>query len=130
MGQSSLPLSSATSGDEPDTIIVPAKHEGFNEVFLGENAWYAIRISAGKIPKIKYIAAYQAQPISAITHVASVAKIEPYGDKGKYRLDFFEAAKPIGPIPFGNAQSGYMQGPRYTTFQKLQKAKTVADTIL
>jgi hypothetical protein len=77
---SSLPIE---SDKEPDTIIVPAKQAGFTKVFLGENAWYAIRISAGKIPKIKYIAAYQAQPISAITHVAPVAKIEPYGDKGK-----------------------------------------------
>jgi hypothetical protein len=40
--------------EEPDTIIVPAKEEGFKKVFLGESAWYAIRISAGKIPKIKY----------------------------------------------------------------------------
>jgi hypothetical protein len=125
--ESSLPIE---SGEEPDTIIVPAKQAGFTEVFLGENAWYAIRISAGKIPKIKYIAAYQAQPISAITHVAPVAKIEPYGDKGKYRVVFFEPAKPIDPIPFGDAPSGFMQGPRCTTYQKLQKAKELADTIL
>jgi hypothetical protein len=116
--------------EEPDTIIVPAKQEGFKKVFLGENAWYAIRISAGKIPKIKYIAAYQAQPVSAITYFAPVAKIEPYGDKGKYRLIFSEPAKPIGPIPLGNAPSGYMQGPRYTTYQKLQQAKTLSDTAL
>ena len=124
------PPQSAVMGGEPDTIIVPAKEEGFNRVFLGENAWYAIRIAAGKIPKIKYIAAYQAQPISAITYVAPVAKIEPYGDKGKYRLIFSEPAKRIGPIPFGSAPSGFMQGPRYTTYQKLQKAKTVTDTVL
>jgi hypothetical protein len=96
-------------------------------VFLGENAWQAIRLSAGKIPKIKYIAAYQSLPVAAITHVAPVAKIEPYGDKGKYRVVFSEPAKAIGPIPFGDAPSGFMQGPRYTTYQKLQSAKTVAD---
>jgi hypothetical protein len=59
--------------EEPDTVIVPAKKEGFERVFLGENAWWAIRISGGMIPKIKYIAAYQSQPISAITHLAPVA---------------------------------------------------------
>jgi hypothetical protein len=117
----------AENDQEPDTIIVPAQEEGFTNVFLKENAWYAIRIAAGKIPKIKYIAGYQTQPISAITHIAPVAKIEPYDDKGKYKLVFSEPAKPIGPIPFGDA---FMQGPRYTTHQKLQNAKTLTDTML
>ena len=124
---SSVPIE---SDNEPDTIIVPAKQAGFTEVFLGENAWYAIRISAGKIPKIKYIAAYQSLPVAAITHVAPVAKIEPYGDKGKYRVVFSEPAKPIGPIPFGDAPSGFMRSARYTTYQKLQKAKELTDTML
>jgi hypothetical protein len=124
-------VSLPTGGEEvPDTIIVPAKQKGFTNVFLGENAWHAIRLSAGKIPKIKYIAVYQSLPVAAITHVAPVAKIEPYGDKGKYRVVFSEPAKPIGPIPFGDAPSGFMQGLKYTTYQKLQSAKSVTDTIL
>jgi hypothetical protein len=106
---------------------VPAQKEGFDRVFLGENAWWAIRISGGMIPKIKYIAAYQTQPISAITHVAPVARIEPHGDSGKYKLIFSEPARKIGPIPYGDAPSGFMQGPRYTTFERLIKAKTVTD---
>lgn len=81
------------------------------------------------LSKIKYIAAYQSQPVSAVTHVAPVARIEPYGDSGKYKLIFSEPAKPIGPIPFGNAPLGAMQGPRYTTYEKLQKAKTVMDLV-
>ena len=40
-----------------DTIVVPAQREGFDRVFIGQNAWWAIRISGGMIPKIKYIAA-------------------------------------------------------------------------
>ena len=115
------------TSDEPDTIIVPAQKDGFQKVFLGENAWWAIRISGGMLSKIKYIAAYQSQPISAITHVAPVAKIEPHGDSGKYKLIFSEPAKPIGPIPFGDAPLGFMQGPRYTTYERLLKAKKVTD---
>jgi hypothetical protein len=130
MAQSTTTPTEDKEADNPDTIVVPAQREGFEKVFLGENAWRAIRISGGMIPKIKYIAAYQSQPISAVTHVAPVARIEPYGDNGKYQLFFSEAAKPIGPIPFGNAPSGFMQGPRYTTCQKLQIAKTVTDLIL
>ncbi len=84
----------------------------------------------GMLPKIKYIAAYQSQPISAITHVAPVARIEPYGDTGKYKLIFSEPAKAITRIPFGDAPSGFMQGPRYTTYEKLMTAKKVTDLIV
>jgi hypothetical protein len=106
-----------------DTIIVPAQKEGFDRVFLGEDCWYAIRISGGMLDKIKYIAAYQSQPISAITHYAAVSRIEPYGEVGKYKVVFSDKAKKIGPIPYGDAPSGAMQGPRYTSFVKLQAAK-------
>ena len=79
------------------------------------------------LPKIKYIAAYRSQPESKVTHYASVASIEPYGEEGKYKLIFVEPAKPIGPIPFGDAPSGSMQGPRYTNLQKLLTAKKLTD---
>ncbi|MGD0923153.1 MAG: GIY-YIG nuclease family protein [Terriglobia bacterium] len=113
--------------DDRDTIIVPAQSEGFKQVFLGENAWYAIRIGGGMLPKIKYIAAYQSTPVCAITHYAPVKQIEPYGDEGKYRLFFTEPAKPIGPIPFADATTGSMQGPRYTSYRRLLSAKKVSD---
>lgn len=112
-----------------DTIVVPAKEEGFERVFLGEDCWYAVRISGGMLDKIKYIAAYQSQPISAITHYAPVSHIEPYGESGKYKIVFSERAKEIEHIVLGNAPSGAMQGPRYTSFTKLQKAKKLTDVI-
>jgi hypothetical protein len=112
---------------ETDTIIVPAQLEGFESVFLGQHAWWAIRIGGGKLPKIKYIAAYQTKPVMAVTHVAPVAKIEPYGEDGKYKVIFSEPAREIKPIPFGDAPSGSMQGPRYTTYAKLIAAKSVKD---
>jgi hypothetical protein len=81
-----------------DTIVVPAQEDGFEEVFIGKNCWYAIRIGGGHLDKIKYIAAYQTTPTSAITHVAEVDSIESYGDGGKFRLNFKSPAKSIGPI--------------------------------
>ncbi len=96
-------------------------------MFLGEKCWWAIRIAGGMLPKIKFIAAYRTQPESKVTHYAPVASIEPYGEKGKYKLIFAEPAKPIGPIPFADAPQGSMQGPRYTSFAKLQKAKKLMD---
>lgn len=115
------------NADQRDTVIVPAQEEGFQEVFIGKDCWYEIRISGGMLHKIKYIAAYRSAPISAITHYAPVKQIEPWGESGKYRLIFAEPAKEISPIPFGDAVTGSMQGPRYTNLQKLLNAKTVAD---
>jgi len=113
--------------DGRDTVVVPAQEDGFQEVFLGKDCWYAIRISGGMLPRIKYIAAYRTAPISAITHWAPVDRIEPYGDSGKYRLVFAEPAKEIAPIPYGAGFTGTMQGPHYTSFERLLAATSLAD---
>ena len=112
-----------------DTIIVPAKAEGFQEEFIEKNRWYAIPIGGGKLKEIKYIAGYQSAPISAITHYAEVESIEPYGDGGKYMVNFKGPATKIEPIPFADAKPAIMMGPKYTTFKELQKAKKLSDLI-
>ena len=114
---------------ERDTIIIPAHEDGFRAVFLGANCWYAIRISGGMIGNIRYIAGYQTAPVGAITHFAEVSRIEPYGDDGKFKVIFTGAATPIGPIPYADAPKGSMQGPRYTSFDKLSKAKKLSDLL-
>lgn len=110
-----------------DTVIVPANEDGFKEVFLNQNCWYAIRISAGKINDIKYIAAYQTAPVSAITYYAEVESIESYGDGSKYKLNFKEPAQKVGPITFTGAKQGIMQSIRYTSFEKLISASSWKD---
>ena len=77
----------STDLDELDTIVVPAQEDGFQETFIGENCWYQIRISAAMINKIKYIAAYQVAPISAITYLAEVDRIEKYKETDKYIVE-------------------------------------------
>ena len=132
VGKPSIPFTAheaQSNTSQSDTIIVPAKKNGFNSVFLGENCWHAIRIAGGMLDKIKYIAAYQSHPKSAITHFAPVSHIEPYGESGKYKVVFSEKAKGIGPIPFGDASSGAMQGPRYTSLARLKKAKKLSDVL-
>ena len=109
-----------------DTIVVPAQKEGFQETFIGENCWYAIRISKKMIPKIKYIAAYQVASVSEITHIAPVKSIKQWQDTNKYIVHFAESAKEIGPInliPNGTVTAP--QAPRYTSMEKLQTAKTL-----
>jgi hypothetical protein len=128
---SGMALATAKSVDSKgrDTIIVPANQEGFEDVFLGQNCWHAIRIGGGMRDRIKYIAGYQTKPISAVTHLANVDHIESYGDTGKYKVVFAEPAKEFGPVPYGNAPRGAMQGPRYTRLELLQKASSLADIL-
>lgn len=113
--------------DDLDTVVVPAREEGFKEVFIGEKCWYQIRISAAMLSKIKYIAAYQVAPVSAITHVAEVERIEKYKDTDKYILFFSGAAKQIKPVSLGQTKGRAPQAPRYTSYAKLLEAKTLDD---
>ena len=111
-----------------DTIVVPAKLSGFKEVFLGEDRWYSINISNDRIPYLKYIAAYQSQPVSAVTYVARIASIEvsPYNPTKKMVI-FDGAAKQLRrPIPIGDDYAA-LQGPRYTNHTKLNSARTTDD---
>jgi len=119
---------SARDVEDLDTIVVPARKEGFEETFLGEDCWYKIRISSSMVDRIDYIAAYQTAPESAITHVAEVASIEKYQDTGKYIVHFKQPAEEIGPIPLPEESAGYVPySPRYTRFEKLQGATTLKD---
>ncbi len=116
--------------DGSDTvIIVPARKENFEKLFLGESCWHAIRIAGGMLEKIKYIAAYQTLPIAAVTHYAPVDRIEPYGEEGKYKLLFSEKARAINPIPFADAPKAAIMGPHYTTLAQLMTGTKLTDLI-
>lgn len=108
-----------------DTIIVPTGKtgQGFEEVFIDQNCWYWVRLSEEKRKTLRYIAAYRPSPESAISHVAEIDSIEPYGPEGRYKINFKGNAKSISPIPFGTAKSGAMQGPRFCNWNELQKCE-------
>jgi hypothetical protein len=111
---------------EIDTIVVPAREDGFQETFLGENRWYSIRIHGTMQPQIKYIAAYRVAPISAITHIAPVKSIEPWKDSNKYVVNFSEPAQEIGPISLvKKGKVRHLQSSRYTKRERLLAAKTL-----
>ena len=107
---------------EIDTIVVPAREDGFKEVFIDENCWYAIRLNSSIIPKIKYIAAYQVAPISAITHIAEVKSIEQWKDTNKYIMYFTEPADKIKKVPLGNVKGKAPQSPRYSSKERILNA--------
>lgn len=112
-----------------DTVVVPAQEEGFNEVFLGENRWRAVRLHSSMIPKIKHIAVYQVSPVSAISYVAPVESIEPWQDSGKYVLNFSEPATKLSQqiklVPKGKVKAP--QSLRYTSYERLINAKNLEE---
>ena len=113
---------------EIDTIVVPARKEGFQDVFLGKDCWFAIRMHSSMIQKIKYIASYQVAPVSAITHIAPVKSIKQWKNSDKYILQFSQSAKKIKPIklvPKGAATAP--QASRYTSINKIKSAKNLDD---
>jgi hypothetical protein len=120
------PVLSTIDPSEIDTIVVPARDDGFNEVFLNENRWWAIRIHSSMIPKIKYIAAYRVAPESAITHIAAVSSIEQWKDTNKYVVNFESPAEIIKPVRLvEKSKVKAPQGPRYTSRFRIESAKSL-----
>ena len=118
----------SVSVEDIDTIVVPAQEEGFQSAFIESNAWWQIRISVSMLDKIKYIAAYRTAPVSAITHIAEVDRIERYKDTNKYILYFKESAKEIPHIELDKGKKGIApQAPRYTNYTKLMSAKHLSE---
>lgn len=118
----------STAQEDIDTVVVPAREEGFQETFLKENRWYEVRIHGTMRPQIKYIAVYQVAPQSAITYIAPVSSIEPWGDTKKFVVNFAEPARKIGPIPL--LKQGKVKAPqnlRYTNHERLLEAKSLDD---
>jgi hypothetical protein len=111
-----------------DTIVVPAREEGFRDVFLGEDRWYKIRIGAAMKERIRYIAAYQVAPISAVTHIAEVQDIRPSEDTGKYVVNFKESAKEITPVTLNDPNQS-PQGPVYVERERLIKSACLEDAL-
>ena len=130
----SLPSSatlSAAPQDDDLVIVVPCREEGFQNVFLGDNCWYYVSIAPGKVEQIKWCASYQVAPVSAVTYVAPVSRIELFGEHGEYKILFANpAVKLREPIIYGSTKPGSMQRPRYTTLGKLKAAKEVGDLVV
>jgi hypothetical protein len=84
---------------------------------LSRNAWWRLRERAA------------GRSTSDLTpHVAEVAAIEPWKDTQKYCVNFKEPAQKIGPISL--VSGGRVTAPqniRYTSFARLQKAKSLDD---
>ena len=122
------PPAVVTSSTEYDTVVVPAREEGFREVFLGQDRWYAVRLHGSMRPQIMYAAAYQVAPVSAITHIAPVRSVEPWKDTGKWVINFAEPAREIHHVPMlKEGRIKNFQSLRYTTKIQIDEAQSLDD---
>jgi HJR/Mrr/RecB family endonuclease len=113
---------------EVDTLVCAAKEDGFKRAFLGEKAWWAVRLGTKMIPEIKYVAMYQVAPVSLITYYGKVDRIEPYQGTEKYILYLKgDPVKLDNPIGIGDNPHLKPQGPRYTKLEKILRANTLDD---
>jgi hypothetical protein len=115
--------------EEIDTIVCPAREDGFNYAFLENNYWGEIRISPSIIPQLKHIAMYQTLPYSEINWIADIKQngIQPYKNSGRYLVNV-ENKKKIKPITLDKDIKGIApQSPRYTTYKKLKAAKKISE---
>jgi hypothetical protein len=120
---------SSLKPEELNTVVVAAREDGFEKEVIGNSQWFAIRIHASMLDKLKYIAIYQVAPVSAITHYAEIASIDKWEDTNKYVLYFKDTAKAITPIPLDKdmGKKGLApQAPRYTSIDKVLKAKKLS----
>ncbi|WP_157667334.1 hypothetical protein [Roseovarius mucosus] len=105
-----------------DTLVVPARPQGFQDVFLGQRKWTNIRLHKDKVQNIVYLAAYVTKPVSAITHYAEVERIENSEKEGRYTIYFKGSPVEIKHIGIPKMFGIGLQGPRYTTIEKLLAA--------
>ncbi len=111
-----------------DTVVYPSDCDGL-KTLKEENKWYYVRINQEYIPKIKYLALYLGHPTSQITHYATVNDYEPLvvDGKVKYIVHIKDIKKLTNPIVLGDTNPLGTRSPKYTTLEKLKKAKQYSD---
>lgn len=112
-------------GRDFDTLVCPAHVDGFQQAFIEQHAWWAVRLSPVLREKLKYVAPYVTKPVHAITHFGRIKSIEPYKRTGKYIIHLQGRPRRIGPIVHSPGMS--MQGVRVALLAELRKAKQLRD---
>jgi hypothetical protein len=109
---------------EFDTIIVPAKEEGFQAEFLTNRNWFSVRLSKASIEQLKYIAPYRVAPISSITHYAKIGSIKPFKNTDRYII--YLEGEPIEITPVRLDSPYAPQSVKFSRLAKLLSAKWIS----
>ena len=110
-----------------DVLVVAARPEGFQRVFLRELRWHAVKINPLYLDQLRYVAPYVSAPVSAITHYAPIDRIMLWEDATRYVV--YLAGPPIllphqvGLTPGGRLRS--IQDRRYTWLPSLLNAASL-----
>ncbi len=122
-------LEEAEQPDFYDTVVLSGYEDRFRQAFLTEECWYPAKVSQERIPRIRYVAIYVGQPVSAVTHYGKVREFVPDGAR-KYRIELEGAPVPLAaPIPLGDIAHVLVCRPRYTTLDRLLAAKEYKDLL-
>ncbi len=112
---------------EFDTIVCPAFEDGLKQAYVNGNAWWAIRVSQKAREQLRYLAIYEKSPIAAVRNYAEIDRIGPYKDSGKF-IVHLKNKKTISPIELDKEKKGVApQSSRFTTLNKLLKAKKISE---
>jgi hypothetical protein len=121
-------IQTQSSKEKPawDTLVCAAKESSFKSAFLGQHAWWKVNINKKKLEHIKYVAIYQVDPISVITHYGEVERIEFYEGGPKYKLYLKTAPIELNqPVKLDENSKLQVQKPRYAKLDDILKSKTL-----
>lgn len=112
-----------------DTIVSPCSGDGFQEAFVGKNAWWAVRIGQPAQASLKYLALYEVAPISAIRAYAKITYIEPMPDEpGRYKIHHDGNIHYLdSPVVLGENSNLSLQGSRYYLLKDIMASKTIGE---
>lgn len=113
-------------------LIVCASQESGLNFIEKNNKWQYVKVDANKIPNIKYLALYVGAPVSAICLYVEVDEFieEIMPDKQKkYTVTFKSPIHYISPIKLGDLNPITTRGIKYTTLDRLLKAKEYSDIL-
>lgn len=115
--------------EDYDLAIFPSDETG-EATLWEEKKWYYVRIDDKRLPKVKYIALYQGAPFSRIRYYAEVEKFESHPINGKRKYIIYIKGEPKAlpnEVHLGNSNPMSTRSTKYTTLEKLKKAKVLAD---
>jgi len=125
------PIKPAVTQDQRkiDTIVSPCSQDGFESAFVAKSAWWAVRIGQSTIPKLKYIALYEAAPIQAIRAYAKITSIEPYPDKpSKYIIHHDGDIRYLDhPVRLGEDHNLSLQNSRYYLLEDIIASSSMSE---